>query len=78
MGRHKDSFEDILEDRRRTSDFAYAFRSQPNIPQYKYNNKRTPKEIRKHVLESDRVQYRIEMVSASDVVKLLYSTSLER
>ena len=62
MGKHKDGFEDILEERRQTSDLAYIFRSQTHVPHYKYNKDRDPKQIKQHVLESDRVRYRIEMV----------------
>ena len=65
MGKHKDGYEDILEERRHTSDFAFAFRSQPNVPRYKYNKERDPNQIKQHVLHSDRVQYRIEMVCES-------------
>ena len=62
LARHKDGFEDILEERRHTSDFKYCIRTRTDIPSYKYCQPRTPEEIKEHVINSDRVKYRVEMV----------------
>ena len=62
LARHKDGFEDILEERRHTSDFKYCIRTRTDLPSYKYCQPRTPEEIKEHVINSDRVKYRVEMV----------------
>ena len=62
LARHKDGFEDILEERRHNSDFKYCIRTRTDIPSYKYCKPRTPEEIKEHVTNSDRVKYRVEMV----------------
>lgn len=59
--RQKDIYEDILEDRRHSSDVVWSFRTREE-PKYKYNKPRTPDEIRKHVMHSDRVKYAVEKV----------------
>jgi glycerone phosphate O-acyltransferase len=61
-GKRKDIFEDILEDRRTSSDAKWAWHTR-DVPVYKYNKPRSPEEIKKHVLHSDRVKYAIEQVS---------------
>ena len=60
--RHKDIFEDILEDRRHSSDLRYSMRTR-DVPKFRLNKARTPQQIKDHVLKSDRVQYAIEQVS---------------
>jgi glycerone phosphate O-acyltransferase len=59
--RQKDIYEDILEDRRHTSDVFWSLRTREE-PVYKYNKPRTPDDIRKHVMHSDRVKYAVEQV----------------
>ena len=59
--KQKDFFEDILEDRRHTSDVKWAMRTRDE-PQYKYNKPRTPPQIKDQVLKSDRVKYAAEKV----------------
>lgn len=72
--KQKDFFEDILEDRRHTSDIKWAMRTR-DVPLYKYNKPRSPVQINEHVLKSDRVKYAVEKVSEesglplSDVMK---------
>ena len=59
--KQKDFFEDILEDRRHTSDIKWAMRTR-DVTRYKYNKPRTPAEINAYVLKSDRVKYAAEKV----------------
>ncbi|KAL5007949.1 hypothetical protein ScPMuIL_013530 [Solemya velum] len=59
--KHKDIFEDILEERRHTSDIRWVTRSR-EIPTYKYNKPRTSLEIKQNVRASDRVKYAVEEV----------------
>lgn len=61
--RQKDIYEDILEDRRHTSDVVWSLRTREE-PVYKYNKPRTPGDIRKDVMHSDRVKYAVEQVCA--------------
>lgn len=60
--RQKDFFVDILDERHHTSDIGWALRHR-EVPAYKYNKPRSSAEIKKHVLESDRVKYAVEKVS---------------
>lgn len=60
-GKQKDIFEDILEDRRHSSDAKWAWHTR-DVPLYKYSKARSPEEIKKHVIQSDRVKYAIEQV----------------
>ena len=60
--RHKDVYEDILEDRRLMSDVRYSMRTR-EVPKFRLNKHRTPDQIKGHVLKSDRVQFAIEQVS---------------
>ena len=62
MAPYKDGFHDILDERRRTSDVSFMTRTRTDVPQYKHCNPRTPEEIKKHVLNSDRVKYTVERV----------------
>lgn len=62
MTLYKDGFEDILDERRHASDLKYSLKSRQNIPAYKYQNSRSPNEIKQHVLQSDRVKYAMEKV----------------
>jgi len=57
--RQKDNFEDILEDRKSTSDLGYVLRKR-DVPKCKLNKERTPSQIKDSVMASDRVQYAIE------------------
>lgn len=59
--KHKDIFEDILDERRHFSDFRYVTRSR-DVPRFHLNKRRTPQQIKDHVLKSDRVQYAVEQV----------------
>ncbi|KAK7103571.1 dihydroxyacetone phosphate acyltransferase-like [Littorina saxatilis] len=59
--KHKDNFEDILEDRRHNSDLRYCSRTR-DVPSFRLNKKRTPQQVKEHVLKSDRVQYAVEQV----------------
>ena len=70
LARHKDGFEDILEERSHTSDFKYCIRTRTDIPSYKYCQPRTPDEIKEHVMNSDRVKYRVEMVKTELFFKI--------
>ncbi|ESO96500.1 hypothetical protein LOTGIDRAFT_159917 [Lottia gigantea] len=60
-GKHKDMFDDILDDRRHSSDFRWFTRSR-DVPNFKLNKPRSPDEIKEHVMNSDRVKYAIEQV----------------
>jgi glyceronephosphate O-acyltransferase len=62
MAPYKDGFHDILDERRRTSDMSFMTRTRSDVPQYKHCIPRTPEEIKKHVLDSDRVKYTVERV----------------
>lgn len=62
MAPYKDGFHDILDERRRTSDFTFMSRTRIDVPQYKHRIPRTPEEIKEHVLNSDRVKYTVERV----------------
>ena len=62
--KQKDFFEDILEDRRHTSDIKWAMRTR-DVTRYKYNKPRKPAEIKDHVLKSDRVKYAAEQVTST-------------
>ena len=64
MGKYKDGFEDILQERRITSDFKYSLRTRTEIPQYKYNKDRTPAKLKEDVLKSDRVKCASEQVKS--------------
>ena len=65
MAHYKDGgYEDVLEERRHTSDLKYAMKSRPDVPRYKYCKPRTPAEIKTQVLNSDRLRYTIEKVCA--------------
>ncbi|XP_005103445.1 dihydroxyacetone phosphate acyltransferase [Aplysia californica] len=57
--RQKDIFEDILEDRKNGRDIGYVLRTR-DVPTFKLNKKRTPSEVKTHVMASDRVQFAIE------------------
>ncbi|XP_060070929.1 dihydroxyacetone phosphate acyltransferase-like [Ylistrum balloti] len=59
--RHKDIFEDILEDRRHSSDLGWSLRTR-DVPDYKNNKPRTIDQIKEHVMASDRVKYAVEQV----------------
>lgn len=59
--RHKDIFEDILEDRRHTSDVRWSLRTRDE-PVYKNNKPRTINQIMEHVMRSDRVKFAVEQV----------------
>ena len=71
LARHKDGFEDILEERRHSSDFKYCIRPRIDVPSYKYCKPRTPDEIKEHVINSDRVKYRVEMVRSVNVFEVV-------
>ncbi|CAI9730249.1 dihydroxyacetone phosphate acyltransferase-like [Octopus vulgaris] len=61
--RHKDMYEDILDDRRSSSDFRWATRTREDIPVYCFNKSRSSADIKKDVLKSKRVQYILEKLS---------------
>lgn len=61
--RHKDMYEDILDDRRSSSDLRWSTRTREDVPTYRYNTPRAPVDIKKHVLKSKRVQYVLEKLS---------------
>jgi hypothetical protein len=66
MSRHKDDYEDILRERRFLSDFKYCTRKRQQVPVYKYNHPRTPKQVKADVLKSDRVKHALEQVSIAE------------
>lgn len=72
--RQKDFFVDILDERRNTSDVSWALR-QREVPAYKYNEPRSPAEVKQDVLNSDRVKFAVEKIceetgsSLEDVMK---------
>ena len=64
MAHYKDGgYEDVLEERRHTSDLKYAMKTRPDVPRYKYCKPRTPTQLKEQVLHSDRLRYTIEKVS---------------
>ena len=67
--RHKDIFEDILEERKETSDLCYALKNR-DVPVFKLNKPRTPQQIKDQVMGSDRVKFAIEQVSSMTYVVL--------
>ena len=72
--RTKDIYEDILEDRRYTSDIAWSMRSR-DLPVYHDYTPRNAKQLREHVMSSDRVKYAVEqvlIVSSSEVYQSKY------
>ncbi|XP_014788103.2 dihydroxyacetone phosphate acyltransferase-like [Octopus bimaculoides] len=56
-------YEDILDDRRSSSDFRWATRTREDIPVYCFNKPRSSADIKKDVLKSKRVQYILEKLS---------------
>lgn len=62
LAKYKDIYEDVLDERRHTSDIKFCLKNHENVPKFKYNNERTSPEIKDYVLKSDRVRYAIEMV----------------
>ena len=73
--KQKDFFEDILEDRRHTSDIKWAMRTR-DVTRYKYNKPRKPAEIKDHVLKSDRVKYAAEQVTSRCLLVSVYFSLL--
>lgn len=69
FGKQKDIFEDILEDRRYFSDVKWAWYVR-DVFLYKYSKVRFLEEIKKYVIQSDRVKYVIEQVS--DYIVCIY------
>ena len=63
QAKHKDHYEDIIEERRSTSDLKYVLRTRMDLPVFKDRKPRTPTEIKADVLNSDRVKYRVEKVN---------------
>ena len=63
MATYKDGYVDILDCRRGLSDFKYALKARPDVPGYKYNQPRTPTQLKHDVMNSDRVGYAIEQVT---------------
>lgn len=59
--KHKDVFEDILEERRHNSDLRYCTKTR-DVPKFHLNKPRNPQQIKDHVLKSDRVQYAVEQI----------------
>ncbi|GFT01626.1 dihydroxyacetone phosphate acyltransferase [Nephila pilipes] len=57
-----DNFIDILNDRRQTSDIGWALKSW-NVPPCRYSLKRTPEQIKKHVLSSNKIKAIIKQIS---------------
>ncbi|GBM31311.1 Dihydroxyacetone phosphate acyltransferase [Araneus ventricosus] len=55
-------FIDILEDRRKTSDIGWALKTW-NVPPCRYSFKRTPEDIKKHVLSSEKIKSVIKQVT---------------
>ncbi|XP_074649512.1 dihydroxyacetone phosphate acyltransferase-like [Tubulanus polymorphus] len=68
--RHKDAYEDILDERRHSSDIRFVTRSHKNAPSFKYNIPRTPKQLIDHVLKSDRVSHVAEQISKEKKIPL--------
>ncbi|GIX84646.1 dihydroxyacetone phosphate acyltransferase [Caerostris extrusa] len=56
------NFIDILEDRRKTSDIGWALKTW-NVPPCRHSLKRTPPEIKKHVLSSEKIKSLIKQLS---------------
>ena len=73
--KHKDVFEDILEDRRHSSDMRYSTRTR-DVLKFRLNKQRTPQQLKEHVLKSDRVQYAVEQVSVSVCFSLCTGVNL--
>ena len=59
--RQKDMFEDILEDRRHSSDLRYSLKTR-DVTMFKLNKPRAPMQIKEHVMKSDRVNFAIDQV----------------
>ncbi|GFQ71303.1 dihydroxyacetone phosphate acyltransferase [Trichonephila clavata] len=57
-----DNFIDILDDRRKTSDIGWALKTW-NVPPCRYSLKRTPEQIKKHVLSSEKIKALIKQIS---------------
>ncbi|XP_035232663.1 dihydroxyacetone phosphate acyltransferase-like [Stegodyphus dumicola] len=57
-----DTFIDILEDRRKTSDIGWTFKTW-SVPPCRYSKQRTPQEIKQCVLNSEKIKYLIKEVS---------------
>lgn len=55
-------FIDILDDRRKTSDIGWALKSW-NVPPCRFSLKRSPEDIKKHVLTSEKIKVVIKQVS---------------
>ena len=60
--RQKDMFEDILEDRRISSDLRYSLKTR-DVTTFKLNKPRGPAQIKEHVMQSDRVNFAIDQVN---------------
>lgn len=63
MARFKEMYEDIMEERRHTSDLKYSLKQRKDVPQYKHCHPRSSSDIKKHVLKSERVRYVVEKIS---------------
>ena len=71
LSRHKDDYEDIVEERRTQSDVRYVTRSR-EVPTYKYNVSRSHAQLKQHVMKSDRVRYTVEQVGISDSRSVIF------
>lgn len=60
LASYKDSYQDILNERRQDWDFVFMTRTRKDVPKYKYHVPRSPEDIKQHVLNSDRVKYTVE------------------
>ncbi|KAK3576753.1 hypothetical protein CHS0354_014566 [Potamilus streckersoni] len=58
---NKRIFSGQLDDRTSSSDFHYSTRVR-DVKTYKYKKPRSPKDIKDHVMQSDRVKYAVEKV----------------
>lgn len=58
----RDNHEDILDPRRKGSDIRFALQTLRGVPEYKYINRQTPKEVKEQVLKSQRLRHVIEQV----------------
>ncbi|XP_030855184.1 dihydroxyacetone phosphate acyltransferase [Strongylocentrotus purpuratus] len=60
----QDNHEDILDPRRKGSDIRFALQTLRGVPEYKYINQQTPKEVKEQVLKSQRLRHVIEQLSS--------------
>ena len=67
----RDNYEDILDPRRKGSDFRFGVQTLKGVPEYKCVKRQTQKEVKEQILQSQRLQHVIGEVSTRENVEIL-------